>query len=93
MWFADTRLTFDPDWLTGCLNRKVWYNAPGERNDRMLQKPGEMGRAILLLIVAAVLALIVLASAVSLLPPPPGPPTPTPPQVLDRPEGLPRIQP
>jgi hypothetical protein len=36
---------------------------------------------------------MVLGSAFKLLPPPPFGPTPTAPQVLDRPEGLPRMQP
>ncbi len=50
------------------------------------------GRVMLLVLVAVIVIVLVLGSAFQLLPPPPGSPTPTAPTVLDRPEGLPRIQ-
>ena len=49
-------------------------------------------RNLLFIVVAVLVTVIVLASAFDLLPPPPFAPTPTPPQVLDRPEGLPRLE-
>jgi hypothetical protein len=49
-------------------------------------------RILLLIMVALVLAVIVLSGSFKLLPPPPFAPTPTAPYVLDRPEGLPRMQ-
>lgn len=49
-------------------------------------------RVLLFVLVCVVVTLIVLVSALELLPPPPIGPTPTPPQMLDRPEGLPRLE-
>lgn len=50
-------------------------------------------RIIVLLVVAVVISVLVLGSAFMLLPAPPGAPTPTPPTMLDRPEGRPRLLP
>jgi hypothetical protein len=50
-------------------------------------------RIVLLLAVVLVVIVLVLGSAVELLPTPPGAPTPTPPTMLDRPEGRPRLLP
>ncbi|WP_162909936.1 hypothetical protein [Aggregatilinea lenta] len=49
-------------------------------------------RVWLLVLIALVVMAIVLGASLHLLPPPPGSPTPTSPPVLDRPEGLPRVQ-
>ncbi len=49
-------------------------------------------RVWLLVLIALVVMAIVLGASLHLLPPPPGSPTPTAPIVLDRPEGLPRVQ-
>lgn len=51
------------------------------------------GRVVLLIVVAVIVAALVVISALALLPPAPGFPTPTPPTVLDRPEGRPRLPP
>lgn len=48
-------------------------------------------RVLLLILVLLVIGLLVLSSALTLLPAPPGYPTPTPPTILDRPDGKPRM--
>lgn len=62
-----------------------------QEGNTLRDKPNA-SRVLLLIVVAVIVSLIVLVSATDLLPPPPGPPTPTAPYVLDRPEGLPRVQ-
>ncbi|HEX3053402.1 MAG TPA: hypothetical protein VHP83_22270 [Aggregatilineaceae bacterium] len=47
---------------------------------------------LLFVVVAVIIVVVVLGSAWTLLPQPPNSPTPTAPHMLDRPEGLPRIQ-
>lgn len=58
-----------------------------------MNRTGRVGRIWLLVLVALIITVVVLGTALELLPPPPGSPTSTAPYILDRPEGLPRVQP
>ncbi len=56
-----------------------------------MQSTTSFNRVLLFILTALVIGLIVLTSSLTLLPAPPGSPTATPPTILDRPEGKPRM--